>query len=265
MLNKKHIECIIMDWAGTAIDYGCFAPVEAFVKAFEDINVTVTTDQVRIPMGMAKIEHIRQLLQMDSVNAQFLKNYNREWDGEDIARLNRAFEAYLFSTLANYTDPIAQVVYTISTLRQQGLKIGSTTGYTRAMMDIIEPMAKGKGYFVDNCVTPDSLPGGRPAPFMIYRNMIDLNIQSPDLVVKVGDTIEDIREGLNAKVWTVGVIMGSNILGLSVSDIDNIPESELKEKMSEARRKMLDAGAHYVIDSISELPSIIQIINHKYE
>ena len=28
----KKISCVIMDWAGTAVDFGCFAPLNAFLK-----------------------------------------------------------------------------------------------------------------------------------------------------------------------------------------------------------------------------------------
>jgi phosphonoacetaldehyde hydrolase len=250
-----------MDWAGTAVDFGCFAPVDAFIRAFEEKNIRLSVEEVRQPMGKAKIEHVRTLLQMDTVRSQFLNVCQREWNTDDVIELNKSFERHLFLTLDNYTTPLPGVVEVIDALREQGIKIGSTTGYTRAMMDIVQPEAEKQGYKVDSCVTPDGLPAGRPAPFMIFRNMINLNVQHPDLVVKVGDTIEDIREGLNAKVHVVGVIIGSNELGLSEEEIDNIGWQELDEKMKLVRTRMLEAGAHYVIDSIGELPFIINRIN----
>ena len=260
-MSNKQIECVIMDWAGTAVDFGCFAPVNAFIKAFEEINIHITTDEVRIPMGMAKIEHVRQLLRMVRIHNEFKKIQQRCWNEDDVVQLNQSFEKHLFATLSNYTEPIPHVVETIESLKQQGIKIGSTTGYTRAMMDVVEPAARSKGYCPDNCVTPDGLPKGRPAPFMIFRNMIDLNVQHVECVVKVGDTMEDIREGLNAKVWTVGVVIGSSELGLSETEVKNIAETELKEKTDQVRTKMTEAGAHFVIDSITELPDIIERIN----
>lgn len=125
----------------------------------------------------------------------------------------RSFEKHLFASLKDFTDPIPGVIETLRTLRGNGLKIGSTTGYTKAMMDIVRPGAAAKGYVVDNLVTPDDVPAGRPAPYMIYKNMIDLAIPSVEEVVKVGDTVADIREGVNAKVWSIGIITGSNEMG----------------------------------------------------
>jgi len=261
MIKNKKIECVIMDWAGTAIDFGCFAPVNAFIKAFEEISIDINTMEVRIPMGMAKIEHIRQLLKMERINNEFKNIHKRDWNEEDVINLNRSFENNLFATLRDYTNPIPHVIDVVTYLRQQGIKIGSTTGYTRDMMEIVEPSARSKGYYTDNSVVPGDVPMGRPAPFMIFKNMIDLNIQNTDFVVKVGDTIEDIREGLNAKVLTIGVIIGSSELGLSESDVNEIPEIELNEQIAAVRLKMTDAGAHYVINSMAELPDIIEQIS----
>jgi len=250
-----------MDWAGTAVDFGCYAPVNAFIRAFEEIAVDISTEEVREPMGAAKIEHIRRLLRMERINQAFKAAHHRDWSEEDVVKLNQSFEKFLFATLTDHTDPIPHVLDTVSLLRCKGIKIGSTTGYTRAMMDVVEPFARSKGYCADNCVTPDGLPMGRPAPFMIFRNMIDLNIRDVDSVIKVGDTLEDIREGLSAKTWTVGVVVGSSELGLSEIEVNDLPKSELNEQIAAVRQKMTQGGAHYVINSLAELPDVIERIN----
>ena len=251
-----------MDWAGTAVDFGCFAPVGAFVNAFEEKGLRLTVEEVRRPMGKAKFEHIRALLEMESVRSQFVDAYRREWNMEDVAEINKSFERNLFLTLDRYAAPLPGVLEAVGMLREQGVKIGSTTGYTRAMMDVVQMEAGKWGYKTDSCATPDGLPAGRPAPFMIFRNMINLDVRDLDCVVKVGDTIEDIREGLSAKVHVVGVIKGSSELGLSAGEIDTIPEDRLLEKMQAVRTRMLQAGAHHVIDSIGELPRLVRFINH---
>ena len=96
---------------------------------------------------------------------------------------------------------------------------------------------------------------------MIYKNMCDLAVPSRFSVLKYGDTISDIKEGLNAGVWTVGVILGSNEMGLTEEEVQALPEEELKSRMSEVRNRMYAAGAHYVVDSIKELPALIECIN----
>lgn len=259
----KKIECIIMDWAGSAVDYGCLAPVAAFLKAFEEIGITVTMEEARRPMGMAKIDHIRELFRMGNIDRAFRARYRRPWNEEDVIRMNGRFEEFLFASLENYTEPIPDVLETIGKLKEEGLKIGSTTGYTRAMMDVVIPGAAAKGYRIDNCVTPDGLPNGRPQPYMIYQNMINLGIPSTDSVLKYGDTLADIQEGVNAKVWTVGVVLGSNEMGLTLEETKALPTNELAILKNAVRQRMLQAGAHHVVESICELPQIIRIINQK--
>lgn len=259
----KKIECIIMDWAGTAVDYGCFAPVAAFIKAFAGKGLTIDVEQTRKPMGLLKIQHIRELLTMPEVNEQFINRYRRAWTEEDVVELNHLFEKYLFASLKEYTDPIPGVIPTLEKLRAEGLKIGSTTGYTREMMDVVLPEAQAKGYRVDYCATPNLLPAGRPAPYMIFENLTKLAVPDPDTVVKVGDTIADIQEGVHAKVWSVGVVLefGSRQGVCLFFGECHLVTSE--NRIAEVKQRMLAAGASYVIRSIEELPALIQLINSK--
>lgn len=257
----KQVQGIVMDWAGTAVDFGCFAPLGAFLKMFREWNIDISYAQAREPMGMLKVDHIRTILQMADVDAKFRAAHGREWTEEDVRAMNAVFEKHLFASLAEYTDPIPGVLDTIAALRAQGLKVGSTTGFTAAMMEVVRPAAAAKGYTVDNLVTPDGLPAGRPAPYMVYRNMIDLAIDSPEGVVKVGDTIADIREGLSAGVWSVGIVTGSNELGLTEQECLSMPPAELAALKAGVRKKMIAAGADFVLDNITELPACIEGIN----
>lgn len=258
----KKISCVIMDWAGTAVDFGCFAPLNAFLKVFsEEKEIDITYRQAREPMGLLKIDHIKAILNMPEVNEKFRARYGRDWNMEDVNEMYVSFEKHLFASLSNFTTPIPGVLDTIKELRESGIKIGSTTGYTQAMMDVVRPGAAAKGYVVDNLVTPDNLPAGRPAPYMIYKNMIDLAIPSVDNVVKVGDTIADIKEGVNAKVWSIGIITGSNEMGITEEEYNRRTPDELAALKQEVRERMMAAGAHFVLDNITELPACIEKIN----
>ena len=159
----KKIECIILDWAGTAVDYGCFAPVAAFIESFNEIGVPVTAAETRAYMGLTKIEEIRALFNIDRVKAAFREKFGRDYTDEDVQARYVAFQRVLFDTLENYSEPIPGVVDTVEALRKAGIKIGSTTGYTDKMMDIVIPAAEKAGYKVDNCVTlPEHDRFGRP-------------------------------------------------------------------------------------------------------
>ncbi len=260
-MNK--IECIVMDWAGSAVDYGCFAPVAAFIGSMAEIGIHLTADDARKPMGLNKIDHIKALFSMPHIAAEFKQKYGREVNNNDVQLRYESFKNILFSSLAQYTDPIPGVVEVIRELQRRGIKIGSTTGYTDEMMRIVAPAAAEKGYCPDLWVTADNLPAGRPYPYMIYTNMCRLAVPSVGSVIKYGDTVADMREGVAAGVWTVGVVTGSNELALTQEETEAMNPAELSHKKLEVRMRLLAAGAHYVVDNIRELPLLIESIESR--
>ena len=142
----KKVECIIMDWAGTSVDYGCMAPVAAFVESFKNIGLEVTPEETRAFMGLTKIEEIRALFAIERVAEDFRLKFGRDYDDSDVQGRYNDFQRVLFATLEDYSEPIPGIVETIMQLRSQGIKVGSTTGYTQAMMDVVVPAAARKGY-----------------------------------------------------------------------------------------------------------------------
>ncbi|MGE7758789.1 phosphonoacetaldehyde hydrolase [Peribacillus sp. NPDC097895] len=259
-MNK--VEGIILDWAGTAVDFGCFAPVNVFVDIFKNAGLEVTMEEARAPMGMLKIDHIRAMLTMPRISSLWKEEYGRSFNEEDVEKLYAEFEPALMMSLADYTDPIPGVIETVEALRNRGLKIGSTTGYTDTMMDVVVSNALKKGYQPDFHVTPDATHSiGRPYPYMIYRNMEELKLSASWKVVKVGDTISDMQEGVNAGVWSVGVIVGSSEMGLSLNEYTSLSEFDKEIVISKTANSFMQNGADFTIKTMSELPDIIERIN----
>ena len=260
-MNK--IEGVIFDWAGTTVDFGCFAPVNVFIQIFKNAGIEVTMEEAREPMGMLKIDHIRAMLSMPRISTLWEETYKRSFNEQDVENLYAEFEPALMGSLSTYTDPIPNVIETVEALRNQGLKIGSTTGYTNKMMDVVVPNALKKGYSPDFYVTPDNTNSfGRPYPYMIYRNMEELKLSASWKVVKVGDTASDIKEGVNAGVWSVGVIIGSSEMGLSLDEFNQLSESDKEAIISKTEQAFRQKGAHFTIKTMSELPQLIERINH---
>ncbi|ALC89298.1 phosphonoacetaldehyde hydrolase [Bacillus sp. FJAT-18017] len=259
-MNK--IEGVIFDWAGTTVDFGCFAPVNVFIDIFKQAGIEVTMAEAREPMGMLKIDHIRAMLSMPRISALWQEKYGRAFTEQDVEKLYAEFEPALLSSLSEYTDPLPEVVETVQTLRSQGLKIGSTTGYTQSMMDVVVPNASKKGYSPDFYITPDVTNSfGRPYPYMIHRNMEALKLSAAWKVVKVGDTISDIKEAVNAGVWAVGVVVGSSEMGLSLDEFQALSEDEQEKAISRTEETFTRSGADFTIKSMSELPALIEKIN----
>lgn len=255
------IEAVILDWAGTTVDYGCFAPVQAFREAFNHFGVPVTMEETRKPMGMLKRDHIRTMLKMDRIAAEWEKVTGHAATDEDVEAVYSQFEPKLFSILDNFAAPKPYVLDTMAQLREMGLKIGSTTGYTDAMMAVVVPKAAELGYAPDCWFSPDAVGGkGRPAPYMVFENMKALGVSNVNHVVKVGDTVSDIKEGVNAGVWSVGVLEGSSELGFGQEEFESLPAEEQDAACRETEATFRAAGAHFVIRNLSELPGLIRAL-----
>ncbi len=251
-------EGIIFDWAGTTVDYGSFAPVQAFVEAFEAFGITPTLEEVRKPMGMLKIDHIRTMLSMDRIHDLWKEKQGRDWTEDDVRNVYDIFEKKIMEILNRFAEPKPYVVETIQKLRDMGLKIGSTTGYTDEMMAVVVPGAKAKGYEPDCWFSPDAVGNcGRPYPYMIFKNMETLKLQDVSKVMKVGDTVSDIKEGKNAGMVAVGIIEGSSVLGLTQAEYEGLSKEEKEAVCRKAAETYFKAGADYVVQDIRGVLELI--------
>ena len=178
----------------------------------------------------------------------------------DVERLFEQFTPRQIECLGEFSDVIPGVPEAIAGMRARGLRIGSTTGYTRAMLDPVISKAEAQGYRPDASVTPDEAGAGRPAPWMCFLNLIRLKAFPPAACVKIGDTPADIQEGLNAGMWTVGVIDSGNEIGLTLADWTALDEAAKERLRKPARAKLLAAGAHFTINSLAEVDDVLSRI-----
>ena len=262
-MDQQQIELVVFDWAGTTVDYGSSAPSAVFGRVFSASGIHLTRAEINAPMGMEKKAHIRQLLSCASGKKQWAEKYGRPWNEADVERLYEEFEATLSKVVEEYSAPLPGVPETVAGLREMGLKIGSTTGYNARIMEQVIPKARALGYAADCVDTPDVTGKGRPSPFMLYECMRQMNVYPPCRVVKVGDTVVDMEEGKNAGAYAIGVLTGSNLLGLTQEEYDAMDPLALNRKKKEAALCYLHAGEDMVIDSIRELPEAIAVLNRR--
>ena len=254
----KKIEAVIFDWAGTTVDFGSMAPVQAFIRAFEKFGITPTVWEVRMPMGKLKWDHIHEMLQMPRIHQEWIRVQGRDWTREDVDQVYRVSEEAILEILPAYAQVKPYVPDAVASLRERGIKIGSTTGYTDEMMEIVSEAARKNGYAPDACFTPNSVGDkGRPYPYMIFRNLEALGISSVESAIKVGDTLADIREGKNAGMISVGVVDGSSVMGLSEEEYKALNAEERFALEERTRKLYLESGADYVIQNFSELEDLI--------
>jgi phosphonoacetaldehyde hydrolase len=254
------LKAVLLDWAGTTMDYGCMAPAVVFIDVYKRKGVEITIEQAREPMGAHKKVHIRQISQNDTVAKNWQRVHGRKPTEEDVEAMFQDFIPLQLDCLAQYADLIPGTLDAVAEFRRRGLKIGSTTGYTGEMMTLLQAEAKRRGYVPDSTVCATQVPAGRPYPYMCLQNAINLQVYPMEAVVKIGDTLPDIEEGLNAGTWTIGLAKTGNEIGLTEQQIDSLEPQVRQAKLERAYKRMRQTGAHYVVDGIAEVMPILDQI-----
>ena len=259
----NRISALILDWAGTTVDFGSFAPTQIFVEAFRQaFDIEITLEEARVPMGLGKWQHIEALGKLPSVDSRWQAKFGRAMTAADIDAIYAAFMPLQIAKVVDFSAPIAGVVDTIAALRAKGLKIGSCSGYPRPVMEKLVPAAAAQGYAPDHWVATDDLAaGGRPGPWMALQNVIALGIDDVAHCVKVDDAAPGISEGLHAGMWSVGLAVSGNEFGATWEEYQAMSKAEIATRRERAAGKLYAAGAHYVVDTLADLPEVIADIN----
>jgi len=252
---------MVLDWAGTAVDFGSRAPVVALQRVFEKADVPVTTEEIRQGMGLLKKDHVRSILELPRVTAAWQAVYGGPPTESDVDRLFSQFIPAQSEVLEQYSDVIPGVAAAADRWRSAGLRIGSTTGYTRGLMDCVCSKAEAQGYRPDATVTPDLVGAGRPLPFMMYRNALDLRVWPLWACVKIGDTPVDMQEGVNAGAWCIGITATGNETGLSQEEFAALSAGERARRLVHAESVLRGAGAQFIAASAAECDSLLEEID----
>lgn len=250
-------KAVVFDWAGTMIDFGSFAPMGVFVEAFKRFDVEVTIEDARKPMGLPKRAHIAAMLAEPHIAARWAEHHGHTPGEADIDRVYAVFVPMNEEVAPRYAGLVPGALDTVAFLRARGIKIGSTTGYTRSIMNRILPVAAAQGYEPDNLVCADDLIEGRPSPLGMYKCFVDLGVYPPSAVIKVDDTAPGILEGVAAGCVTVGVALSGNAVARTPAELAALSEAEIAPLRMAATQSLRTAGADHVIDTVADLPALI--------
>jgi phosphonoacetaldehyde hydrolase len=263
--SPRRVRLVVFDWAGTTVDHGCFAPVAPFMEVFRDAGIDLSIEQARGPMGLGKREHLAALLELPQVRQQWKGQYDREPNDADLDRLFREFVPRQLACVRASSRLVPGLLDVVAQLRHLEIKLAGTTGYFREAAELVLEAAREQGYVPDANACVSDVPAGRPAPWMMFRVMQQLDVYPPAAVVKVGDTVPDVGEGRNAGAWTVGVAASGSDIGLTAEDFAALPGGERQSRLNAVRQKLLAAGAHWVIETISELPRLLVEIEERLD
>lgn len=250
------VRAVILDLAGTALDCGSRGPVAVFERAFAEFDIEPTVDECRGPMGREKREHVATMLAMPRLAALWREKHGSEPDEAATDAVFARVLELMPDVLADYAKPVPGCVEAMERLRGMGIKIGACTGYSRTMMKKMLPKAREFGFEPDFVIASDEVPAGRPWPWMCYQIMTRLQAYPPEAVLKVGDTVADIEEGINAGLVPVAVTRTGNAFGLDEAELASLPEAEAARMARELEDRFRRAGAEFVLGSVAQLPDL---------
>lgn len=257
------LRAVVFDWAGTIVDHGSRAPMGVFVEAFRQFGVEIAVAEARVPMGLPKLDHIRALGSQPRIAAAWQERHAHPFDEAAAHRVYDVFVPMNVRVVTDFADLIPGALETVAALRARGLKIGSTTGYTRDIMERLLPVAAAAGYAPDNLVCAGDLAAGRPTPMMMYKCFLDLEVWPAAAVIKVDDTEPGIAEGVAAGCWTVGVALSGNAVGLSAEELASLDPAERGRCYDAAAERLRVAGAHFVVESVAGLLPVVDAIERR--
>jgi phosphonoacetaldehyde hydrolase len=264
-VRADRLQCLVLDWAGTTVDFGSLAPARTLQELFGRAQIKLSEAETRQHMGLPKKEHIRGILAMARIRDEWKRVQGHVPTDDDVDDMYARFIPLQFSCLDKYSAVIPGIPEAVESFRKRGLKIGSTTGYTRAMLNLLVEKSAKEGYRPDCSLTPEEVGAGRPDPYMIYETAVRLKVYPMAAIAKIGDTPADVHEGLNAGAWSIGVAGTGNSVGLSLDDFQALPERERNSRMIAAREELQAAGAHYVIDTLEEVVPVLDDIDARLQ
>jgi len=260
---RGKVRALVLDWSGTTADAYVIAPAVVFVEVFKNKGVEISMLEARGPMGLRKDLHIKMLTENPVIRERWKSIKGSYPTQDDVDAMFKEFVPAQVAVLPEYSDLLPGVAEVTQKMQADGIKIGVSTGFTRPMVDVLLAAAQKQGFNPDATVAGDEVENGaRPKPHMVYKNMDLLDVTTIQSVVKVDDTTSGIGEALNAGCWGVGVARYSNYMNINtLEEAETLSADEIERLTEETRELLRKAGAHYVIDSIVELPAVIDDIN----
>ena len=196
---------VVFDIAGTTVKDNNNVAI-AFQEALAKFGFMVPLEQINPLMGYEKNEAIRAILRRTGKTEEDLKD-------DLVAQIHQVFVELMiaFYETTDELSPLPHVESTFLALKEMGVYIALNTGFSRNITDIIvRRLGWLERSLIDEYIASDEVEKGRPDPAMIQQLMQRLHIDSPQQVMKVGDTEVDINEGHNANCkYVVAVTTGA--------------------------------------------------------
>ena len=227
-IHKNTISFIVTDMAGTIINEGGII-YDTLYDTLKSLDIGVTENDKKRWGGKDKAEVLK---------SEIIKLASKDRDQDYLFdKSTRVFKELITSRYfeSNNIKLINEKLPDMFELwRMNGVKIALNTGYPHDIQErIIQSFHMNE--YIDDYISSDKVSYGRPYPYMVHTLMERNSIINSKNVMKVGDTTNDIIEGINANCGMVcGVLSGY-----------------------ENKIKLENAGSDIISDSIMDLKDII--------
>ena len=265
--TERSVGYVMLDCSGTTMDRYVDAPAIVFVEAFRKYGLEISMPEARAPMGLRKDLHIKAITELESVRERFRAKFGRSPQQSDVDAMFADFVPTQLALLraGNYHELLPGVAQVVTDLQRRGIKLGVTTGFTRAMLDVLLAGAAKQGFVPDTACAGDETEMPRPTAYMVIKNLERMGVYNLQnamrRTVKVDDTVSGAGEGAPL-CWRVGVSRWSNYVADSWDAVRKMSAAELASCELRSKEKLVrESGAHYVIDDLRDLPAVIADID----
>ena len=253
------IKACIFDLGGTIVDRYSITPHKSLIETFKHYNININNKLIFDDMGIDLL-HIGNILEDKYVYRNWYNKYKNNPDYSDVLKLYETFKTFQIEK-SKSIDIIPETYNTFEYLKKNNIKIGCTTGFDKNNADIISKVLNNNLCKLDNIVSSTCVKKSRPHSDMIYKNMKDLEVSNPKTMIKIDDTNVGIKEGKNAGLWTVGVARWSTYMNVLPQNINNMNDVIIRERLEKSKEKLKQSQPDFIIETLDELPNIIETIN----
>lgn len=187
-MSTNDVQLAVIDMAGTTV-----ADDGLVVASFE-----AAATAAGLPEEGAERDSARQYV-LDTMGQSKIVVFRALFGTEDLAQTaNAAFEAAYAAEIDNgRAAPIAGAAEAITELRDAGIKVALTTGFSGVTQEKLLA-ALGWQSLADLVLAPGDGVRGRPYPDLILTALIRLQADSVRNVAALGDTSNDVDSALRA-------------------------------------------------------------------
>ena len=259
------IKLCVFDLGGTIVDKYSLSPFLSLKNAFKQNGIHINNSLLFKDMGKNKFDHINLILNDKYVSRNWLLKHGSYPGIKECEHVFSQFNEIQLKQGLKDIRILPETKQCFDLLGGNNILTAATTGFNKDITMKIKDKLTEKDIYIHKYVSSTCLnKPSRPFPHMINHIMDELNVGEPNSVIKIDDTDVGIKEGMNAGCITVGVAKWSiNMKMKTYEEAYILTEEEYNERLKYSRFSLNEAGADYVIDSLTELYPIIHKINSK--